>query len=63
LWKKRNNLSPEDKVFIIKGGYNDLRQGLLNRGWVENPDVYSPCFDLKWACKVADIDFARLEEF
>ena len=36
VWKKRNCLSAEDKVFIIKGGYNDLRQGLVSRGWTEN---------------------------
>lgn len=36
VWKKRNNLSSDDKVFIIKGGYNDLRQGLIDRGWIEN---------------------------
>jgi hypothetical protein len=32
------------------------------RGWVENPDVYSPFFDFKYTCKLADIDFISLDE-
>lgn len=61
-WKKRNNVNPEDKVFQIKGSYQEIRKGLLQRGWVENTEVGSVCFDLRWTCKLMDIDFARLEE-
>jgi len=32
----------------VKGGYHELREALDARGWVENPDPYSNCFDLKW---------------
>ena len=59
-YKKRNNLDPSDKIFIIKGGYSDLRDALEERGWVENEDVYSNCFDFKWTTKMSDIDFANL---
>jgi hypothetical protein len=62
IWKKRNNINPEDRVFIVKGGYADIKRGLEERGWVENPDVYSPCFDFKWTCKVNDLDFNNLIE-
>ena len=33
-WKRDNDVDPRCKVFIIKGGYGDLRNALLNRGWV-----------------------------
>lgn len=52
-WKKINKLDMKTKVFIIKGGYNALRKALLDRGWYENPDKFSPCFDFKWTCKVS----------
>jgi len=51
-WKKFNRLEQKTKVFIIKGGYHDLRRALVDRGWVENTDYSSPCFDFKWTCKV-----------
>ncbi len=49
------------KVFIIKGGYKDLRQALLDKGWVENLDRHSTFFDLKWTTKVSDINFDSLK--
>jgi len=62
IWKKRNNIEPEGKVFIVKGGYADIKRGLEDRGWIENTDVYSLCFDFKWTCKVNDLDFNNLIE-
>jgi hypothetical protein len=47
-WKKKNRLDPETKVFIITGGYTDVKKALRSRGWVQNPDPSSPCFDLKY---------------
>jgi hypothetical protein len=37
-----------NKVFIIIGGYKDLKKALLKKNWIENPDENSHCFDLKW---------------
>ena len=37
-----------------------MRKGLLDRGWVENEDVWSPFFDLKWTTKIQDINFSHL---
>lgn len=45
------------------GGYNTLKKSLDERGWVENPDSNSPCFDLKWTLKSKDIDHDYLQDF
>jgi hypothetical protein len=46
----------------VIGGYKDMRQALSDRGWVENPDHFSPFFDFKWCSKVRDIDYPNLSE-
>lgn len=33
-WKKKNRLAPETKVFIVTGGYPDVKRALRARGWV-----------------------------
>jgi len=43
-------------VFIVRGGYGDVKRALKQRGWVENKDKESICFDLKWTLKTKDID-------
>lgn len=45
------------KVFIIKGKYPDLKNALLERGWVQNEDKHSHLYDLKWTTKVSDVNF------
>ena len=59
FWKKKNRIDPKSKVFVLMGGYEDVRKGLTYRGrntsqfyskklgWVENTEPNSPCFDLK----------------
>lgn len=32
-WKRKNGVGFNQKVFIIKGGYFDLRKALVERGW------------------------------
>ena len=54
-WKKKNRVDPETKVFVIRGGYKDVRQALKSRGWVQNKDPESPCFDLLWTLKNSDV--------
>jgi tubulin monoglycylase TTLL3/8 len=58
VWKK--SMGVIGKVFIIKGKYTDLREALLERGWVENTDKKSNFYDLKWTSKISDINFATL---
>ena len=55
-WKKKYRVDADTKVFIVKGGYPDVKRALKQRGWVQNKDGDSPCFDLKWTLKVKDID-------
>jgi hypothetical protein len=55
-WKKKNRVDENTKVFIIRGGYGDIKKALKDRGWVENKDKDSCCFDLKWTLKTKDID-------
>lgn len=55
-WKKKMRLDENQKVFICTGGYPDIKKSLKQRGWVENKDPNSPCFDFKWTLKTKDID-------
>lgn len=32
-WKRKNGVGFYQKVFIIKGGYMDLRKALIEKGW------------------------------
>lgn len=50
-WRKQRNLDKTDRVFIISGNYPTVREALLSRGWIENPDEHSLFFDLKWTLK------------
>lgn len=61
-WKAKNGIDQRSKVYIVKGGYKDLRDALDERGWYENSDYFSPFFDLKWTCKQVDIDFGSLKD-
>jgi hypothetical protein len=61
-WKKKNKVDEETKVFIVSGGYGFLKKSLRKRGWVENKDPNSICFDLKWTLKSKDIDHNNLKE-
>ncbi len=35
-WKRRNGVGLNQKVFIVKGGYAELRKTLIDKGWYEN---------------------------
>ena len=51
VFRKKHGLTPDIKIFIIRGGYGTLRKALVERGWYENPDKESPVFDFKFAIK------------
>ena len=61
-WKRQHRVPEHSKVFIIKGKYPDIRKALLNRGWVENEDKESKCFDFKWCTQKKDIIIEKLEK-
>ena len=58
-WKKKHQVDPKTKVFICTGGYGTIRKALTDRGWIENKDPKSPCFDLKWTLRARDLDHAN----
>ena len=60
-WKKKNRVDASTKVFIIKGGYGDVKRALKQRGWVENKDKESPCFDLMWTLMTKDVRQKELQ--
>ena len=62
LWRRKHKLGPKDKVYIITGGYGTLRRAFNERGWTENKDWKSPCFDLNWSLKVKDIAWNDLTD-
>jgi tubulin monoglycylase TTLL3/8 len=67
LFRKKYKLTDKDKIYIIIGGYHDIRKALISRSklhtdWFENPDSESPCFDLKWTLKAKSIDFRNMQE-
>lgn len=61
-WKKKYKVDEETKVFICTGGYPDIKRALKKRGWVENKEHCSPCFDFKWVLKSKDIDHNTLTD-
>ena len=60
-WKKKHRVTEDTKVFICVGGYGDVKRALKSRGWVENKDLESKCFDLKWTLRTKDINTNALE--
>lgn len=61
-WKKKYKVEDDVKVFICTGGYPDIKKALKKRGWVQNKDHESPCFDLKWVLKSKDINHNTLND-
>jgi len=44
----------------VSKGYGDLRRDMVARGWVENEDPKSICFNMKWMVKIRDIPFSKI---
>lgn len=55
-------MDDESKIFICTGGYPDIKKALKKRGWIQNKDPSSPCFDFKWVLKSKDIDHNQLND-
>lgn len=62
MWRKRNRLEKKTRIFKMIGNYHSIKKALYERGWVENKDKSSPCFDLLWTLKQRDIDYDSLRE-
>lgn len=50
-WRRRSGLAPAARVFVLTGPFPDARAALAARGFAENPDPASACFDLKWSLR------------
>ena len=62
IFKKRNKIPADGKVFIVIGGYGSLKKALRERGWFENSERHSPIFDLKFAIRASDVISPDLKE-
>jgi len=51
------------KIFVVSKGYGDLIRNLQQRGYVENDDKFSPCFNIKWVVKARDIKRKYLQNW
>lgn len=61
-WRKKNKLEPDTQVFIVTGGYGGIKKALYSRGWVQNPDPSSPCFNMKWVLQSKECEYNSLQE-
>ncbi|CAI2374863.1 unnamed protein product [Moneuplotes crassus] len=61
-WKKKNRLPQKLKIFKMFGGYQTIKNTLYDKGWIENMDKSSACFDLLWTIKQRDINFDTLRD-
>ena len=59
----KQNISLESKIFIMKGNYTQIREALLQRGWIENPDHSSNIFDFKWTVKSDEAYVSDLHDY
>ena len=56
------NINPNERIYIVVGGYDDLKEALKSRGWIENPNPMSLRFDFKWTLKIKDIEYNKLKD-
>lgn len=54
IWRWKNKIHPTQKVFRVLGGYEDVRNELIKRGWVEAPGNLNAHYDLLWCLKSRD---------
>lgn len=60
-WKRKNSVSSDAMVFSMTGWYPCVRDALLGRGWVQNPDINSPHAHLKWTLRSIDVNHDSLQ--
>jgi hypothetical protein len=58
--KVKNQTGSDKRIFCCPNAYPDLRAELLKRGWIDNRDMKSRFFDLKFS-KSGDVDYETLE--
>jgi len=60
-WKRKNGVPSDAMVFSMTGWYPCVRDALLGRGWVQNPDISSPHAHLKWTLRSIDVNHDSLQ--
>jgi len=61
-WRKKAKIDESTRIFIVAWGYGDIKKALRKRGWVENKDLNSNCYDFKWTLMIKEIDFKALKD-
>lgn len=59
-WRKRVGIEGDTRVFVCSQAYPDMRDALLARSWKQNPDFYSPHYDMKITLKAKDVQHREL---
>jgi len=62
-WKRKNSVPSDAMVFSMTGWYPCVRDALLSRGWVQNPDINSPHAHLKWTLRSIDVNQDSLQSW
>lgn len=60
-WKRKHGIAQDRRVFVMTGWYPCVKDELIARGWVHNPDRDSPFFDLKWTLTSQHLRQSALE--
>ena len=61
-WKRRNKIDISKKIFICNSEYPTIINALLERDWVQNFDVDSNFFDLKYIISGHNVDYRNLNK-
>ena len=59
--KKVSKKKPEEKTFVVLGGYSDIVNAILKRGWIQSKDPEDKSYDFLYTLKNADIPFTELQ--
>jgi tubulin monoglycylase TTLL3/8 len=62
IFRKKNGISEDTKIFQVVGGYPDIKKALSDRGWFFNADSHSPFYDYRFVLKAQDIDYGGLQK-
>ena len=50
-----------EKIFVVTGGYTDIVNAILKRGWIQSKNIEDKSYDFLYTLKNADIPFNELK--
>ena len=53
--------TPKEKKFVVLGGYPDIVEAILKRGWIQSKNPEDKSYDFLYTLKNADIPFTELK--